>query len=318
MTDGRRIVLGSRASDLARIQTEEVAERLRRAWPDLEVVTEWITTTGDRVLDAPLPEIGGKGVFTLELEAALRDGDIDAAVHSLKDLPTDLGGEFEVVAVPEREDARDVLLGPDGPLRLEELEEDAVVGTSSLRRGAQLRARRPDCRVRGLRGNVDTRVEKMRDGEYDAVVLAVAGLKRLGLLAGGTLGEGEGPFLEPPGWLPAPGQGALGVEGRAGDEETRGLMARLERPELRAAVDAERSLLAALQGGCLVPIGAWARVEEGRLRMDAAILSPDGERELRASGAGEPEAPAALGRRLAGELVDAGAREILDELEGDG
>lgn len=311
MSDGlprRRVVLGSRKSDLARRQTHRVADGLRDAWPGLEVGIEWITTTGDRVLDKPLPEIGGKGVFTAELEAALRNGEIDAAVHSLKDLPTDLGGEFTVLGVPEREDPRDVLLGPGGSLRLEDLEEGAVVGTSSLRRAAQLRARRPDCRVEDLRGNVGTRVEKMEAGDYDAVILAVAGLRRLDLL------PGDAVLLEPPEWLPAPAQGALGVEGRAGDGETRELVSRLEDEEVRICVTAERQFLATLQGGCLVPVGAHARLDGGRLRLDTVVLSPDGETELRASGETDPATARELGRRLAEDLKGRGAEEILAEV----
>ena len=304
-----RLVLGSRASDLARTQARRVADLLDEAWPGLDVEIEWITTTGDRVLDKPLPEIGGKGLFTAELEAALRTGEIDAAVHSLKDLPTDLGGEFAVLGVPEREDPRDVLLGPEGTLQPAGLAEGAVVGTSSLRRKAQLLARRPDCRVRDVRGNVETRVEKMRSGEYDAVLLAAAGLRRLDLLAPGTT------FLEPPDWLPAPGQGALGVEGRAGDEATRRILARLEASDVRAEVEAERSLLATLEGGCLVPVGALGRTREGEVRLDAVVLPEDGSRELRTSGSAPAGDAEALGRRLAEELLEAGADSILAGLE---
>lgn len=304
-----RLVLGSRASDLARTQARRVAALLEEAWPGLTVEIEWITTTGDRVLDKPLPEIGGKGLFTAELEAALRQEEIDAAVHSLKDLPTDLGGEFAVLGVPEREDPRDVLLGPGGGLQPGDLPEGAVVGTSSLRRKAQLLARRPDCRVRDVRGNVETRVEKMHDGAYDAVLLAAAGLRRLELLGAGTA------FLEPPGWLPAPGQGALGVEGRADDAATRRLLSRLEADDVRAEVEAERALLATLEGGCLVPVGALGRVDGSDLRLDAVVLPEDGSRELRASGSSPPGEAAALGRRLADELLEAGADRILAELE---
>lgn len=305
-----RVVLGSRGSELARIQARRVADGLRERWPGLEVEVEWITTTGDRVLDEPLPEIGGKGVFTAELEAALRQGEIDAAVHSLKDLPTDLGEEFAVLGVPAREDPRDVLLGPDGPLAVDELEETAAVGTSSLRRRAQLLARRPDCAVRDVRGNVGTRVARMEDGDYDAVILAAAGLRRLGMDR--TLG---GPWLEPPEWLPAPGQGALGVEGRSGDEATARLVAGLEDADVRSAVQAERALLARLEGGCLVPVGALGRVADGEVALEAVVLPPDGSREVRASGRAPAEEAAALGRRVAEELIADGADRILADLE---
>lgn len=308
-----RVVLGSRGSELARIQAGRVTDGLRERWPGLEVTTEWITTTGDRVLDRPLPEIGGKGVFTAELEAALLGGEIDAAVHSLKDLPTDLGEGFEILGVAEREDPRDVLLGPEGPMRLEDLDEGAVVGTSSLRRRAQLLARRPDVRVRVLRGNVGTRISKMEGGDYDAVILAAAGLRRLEVE-----GALEGPFLEPPAWLPAPGQGALGVEGRAGDEATARLIAGLEDPDVRTAVTAERSLLARLEGGCLVPVGALGRVEDGEVTLAAVVLPTDGSREVRAEGRAPAGDAAPLGRRVAEELIADGADRILAELEEDG
>lgn len=306
-----RVVLGARTSRLARTQADLVAEGLRAAWPGLDVEVVGIDTTGDRMLDEPLTEIGGKGVFTLELEAALREGEIDAAVHSLKDLPTDLGEEFEVLGVPGREEARDVLLGPDGPMALEELEEGAVVGTSSLRRAAQLRAQRPDCRVEDLRGNVGTRVEKMRDGACDAAVLAAAGLLRLGKL------DDDARLLGPPEWLPAPGQGALGVEGRTGDEAVAELVGRLEDEGTRAAVRSERVFLATLQGGCLVPVGAWARVTEGRLRLETVVLSTDGGEELRATGEASLASAASLGRRLAERLKAEGADRILEAVRGE-
>ena len=308
--DGRpardRLVLGTRTSDLALHQTRRIAERLGDAWPDLTVETAGVTTEGDRVLDRPLPELGGKGLFTAELEEALRAGEVDAAVHSLKDLPTDMDPAFAVIGVPERADPRDVLLGPDGPLAPEELAGGAVVGTSSLRRRAQLLRLRPDCEVRDVRGNVGTRVEKMRRGDYDAVLLAAAGLLRLELIE-----PGDGPFLEPPGWLPAPGQGAIGVEGRADDDATRSMIAAIEAEPVRAEATAERALLATLEAGCSVPVGGLARAEEGNVRLDAVVLSEDGERELRASG----EAPFALadelGRRLGRQLLERGAAELL-------
>lgn len=304
-----RLVLGSRTSELARRQTERVASALREAWPGLEVRTAGVTTRGDRVLDRPLPELGGKGLFTAELEETLRSGEVDAAVHSLKDLPTDMDPDFAVLGVPERGDPRDVLLGPEGPLAPEELAEGAVVGTSSLRRRGQLLRLRPDCTVRDVRGNVGTRVEKMRRGEYDAVLLAAAGLVRLGLLERGDAGR-----LEPPGWLPAPGQGTIGVEGRAGDEATSEIFRAIESREDRATAEAERSLLATLEAGCSVPVGALARsIGGGQLCLDAVVLDPDGERELRASGEAPLDQGAELGRRLGTELLGAGAADLLTE-----
>lgn len=308
-----RVVIGSRRSELARIQARRVADALRGAWPDLEVEVVGLVTEGDRVLDRPLVEIGGKGLFTAELEAALLDGRVDMAVHSLKDLPTEMGAEFAVLGIPERADTRDVLLGPDGPLRPEGLASGNVVGTSSLRRRAQLMALRPDCRVRPIRGNVGTRVGKMRDGEYDAVLLAAAGLRRLGLLAD----DAGGPFLEAPGWLPAPGQGALGIEGRKGDEEVRALVAAIESPEVRAAAVAERGVLEILQGGCSVPVGALARVDpDAGLRLEAAVLSPDGTTAVRTSASGPVDRARQIGHEVGRELLARGAEEILAEVAG--
>ncbi|HKK26619.1 MAG TPA: hydroxymethylbilane synthase [Gemmatimonadota bacterium] len=304
--------IGARKSELARRQARTVAGALERAHAGLEVECVWMTTEGDRVLDRPLPEIGGKGLFTARLEQALASGAIDVAVHSLKDLPTRLGEAFEVTCVPEREDPRDILLGPDGPITLEDLPEGSTVGTSSVRRRAQLLARRPDCSTVSVRGNVGTRIRKMREGQADALLLAAAGLLRLGLVE-----PGEAVFLEPPGWLPAPAQGALGVEGRRGDGRTAELLSPLEDGAVRAAVDAERSLLATLEGGCLVPIGALARPDgNGGLHLDAVVLAEDGSREVRASGRADVSAAHVLGRTVGGELLDRGAGRLLADLEG--
>lgn len=310
----RRIVLGTRTSELATVQTARVAAALREAWPGLDVETAGVETEGDRVLDRPLPELGGKGLFTAELEEALRRGRVHAAVHSLKDLPTDMDPAFTVAGVPERADPRDVLLGPEAPLGPEALPAGAVVGTSSLRRRAQLLRVRPDCEVRDVRGNVGTRVEKMRSGDYDAVVLAAAGLLRLGLLE-----EGAGPFLEPPGWLPAPGQGTIGVETRADDDDTGELLAAIESAEVRAEASAERALLATLEAGCSVPVGGLARTRGGgRLTLEAVVLSEDGREELRASGESTLEDAAELGRSLGRELLDRGAAGLLGGIRAEG
>lgn len=310
-----RVAIGSRRSRLARIQADRVIEALRDRWPDLEVEWVGVVTRGDRVLDRPIASIGGKGLFTAELETALRDGTVDVAVHSLKDLPTDMGAGFAVLGYPEREDPRDVLLGPRGPLSLDDLPENARVGTSSLRRQAQLLARRPDVSVRSIRGNVETRVEKMEAGDFDAIVLAAAGVLRLGLL---SRREIERAALESPAWLPAPGQGALGLEGRSDDAAMRALVAAIEDPDVRDAVTAERSLLAELEGGCLVPIGARARVVDGgELQLDAVVASPDGAEVVRAAGRDERDEAVALGRAVARELVSRGADEILARLERD-
>lgn len=299
--------IGARKSKLARVQAELVGDALRRAHPGLDVEFVWLLTEGDRVLDRPLPEIGGKGLFTARLETALAEGEIDAAVHSLKDLPTRLGPGFVIGCVPGREDPRDVLLGPDGPTELEALREGATVGTSSPRRMAQLRALRPDCDTRAIRGNVGTRIRKMREGRVDALLLAAAGLLRLGLLE-----DGEGGRLDPPAWLPAPAQGALAVEVRGDDEAALDLLAPIEDPAARSAVQAERSLLATLEGGCQVPVGALARRRQGgQLRLDAVVLAEDGSRVLRASGAGSAAEAAALGASVGRELLERGAADLL-------
>ncbi len=302
------LVLGSRTSRLARIQARRVAGRLRRAWPGLEVEVRGMTTRGDRVLDLSLPEIGGKGVFTAELEAALAEGEVDLAVHSLKDLPTDLPEGLALVCVPEREDPRDVLVWPGGDGGVAELPEGSLVGTSSLRRKAQLLARRPDCRVEPIRGNVDTRVEKCARGSYDAVILAAAGLLRLGME------DVVSRWLPAEEWLPAAGQGALALEGRAGDGGVEALLEGIRRPDLEAEVEAERSLLAALDVGCRIPLGARARVRDGEVSLQAGVFSPDGSEAIRVAESAPPDRARELGRRVAEGLRDEGAERILAPL----
>lgn len=314
-----RLRIGSRKSRLARHQAARVAERLRDRWPGLEAAVVPMTTEGDRVLDLPLPEIGGKGLFTAELEAALLEGRVDLAVHSLKDLPTDFPRGLGLIAVPGRADPRDVLVWPGGDGGVEDLPDGAVVGTSSLRRRAQLLSRRPDLRVRDVRGNVETRVRKCREGEYDALVLAAAGLLRLEMEAEITA------WLEPPGWLPAPGQGALAAEGRTDDEEVRLAVEAVTDDRAEITTLAERSLLAELEGGCRTPLGASCAADGGTLVLHAAVLSPDGGDAVRGSETaqvprGEPgearEEARRLGRRLGRSLLRDGADRIIAGLEG--
>jgi hydroxymethylbilane synthase len=267
---------------------------------------EIVKTTGDKITDAPLAKIGGKGLFTKEIEEALLDGRADLAVHSLKDLPTEVPEGLTLAAVPAREDPRDALVGK----RMAELAAGAKVGTSSLRRAAQLRRLRPDLVVESVRGNLDTRLRKLDDGRYDAILLAAAGLKRLGW--GGRISE----ILEPGAMCPAVGQGALAVETRtsgAGFDACRAL----DHPATHAAVAAERAVLMALGGGCQTPIGAHATVHNGTMRMLAMVASPDGAELVR----GEIEGPAAdgesLGRDLAESLLERGARRILEVVYGE-
>jgi len=301
--------IGTRASALARAQSEWVAERLRQAWTGLEVTLEPIVTAGDRTQASGerLPAIGGKGLFTAELERALREGEIDLAVHSLKDLPTEDAPGVVVGAVCAREDPGDCLVARDG-LTLARLPPGARVGTSSLRRAAQLRAARRDLDVVSIRGNVDTRVRKVREGEVDAAVLAAAGVRRLGL-------EHEVAEWLPPGvMLPAPGQGALAVQCREGDETVAPLLAGLEDAAARAETTAERAFLRALGGGCTAPVGARAElVAPGTVRLDALVASPDGSEVVRVHGDGEP---AEVGERLAREALAAGAERVLAAIRG--
>lgn len=303
------VTLGTRGSALARAQTDWVVVNLREIHSDVECATLVVSTSGDRTQDAglPLPEIGGKGLFTQELERALLAGTIDAAVHSLKDLPTDDTPGIVVAAICAREDASDCLVARDGHA-LAELPAGSVVGTSSLRRAAQLRALRHDLDVRSIRGNVDTRVRKVRDGEYDAAVLAAAGVRRLGLE------DAVSEWLPDEVLLPAPGQGALGVQCRAGDEVVLALLSALDDPVARAETTAERAFLRALGGGCAAPVAARATaLEGGEVRMDGLVASLDGATVVRVHGEGEPEY---LGERLARDALHAGADEILSRIRG--
>jgi hydroxymethylbilane synthase len=291
------LVIGSRGSQLALWQARWVEARLGEL--GLESRIEIIKTTGDKVLSVPLSSVGGKGLFTKEIEDALLAGEIDLAVHSLKDLPTEIPAGLQITAIPEREDPRDAMVGS----RLSELREGAKVGTSSLRRSAQLRRLRPDLQVESVRGNVDTRLRKLDEGRYESIVLAAAGLSRLGW----SIRIAE--LLEPEVMCPAVGQGALAIETRIGETKCQAL----DHANTRAAVIAERAVLSALGGGCLTPIGAHARVEGEQLRLMAIVLSVDGAQSVR----GKAEAPASkaenVGRELAETLLIQGAAKLLDQ-----
>jgi hydroxymethylbilane synthase len=297
-----QLTFATRPSALARWQTARVMQLLRGAHPGLACREYVIATTGDRAQDRPLPEIGGKGLFTRELEEALLSGRVHAAVHSLKDLPVEDPPLIVVAAVPERESAHDVLVSAVAGT-LADLPEGARVGTSSLRRAAQLLARRPDLTILPLRGNVDTRVRKALDGEYDAIVLAEAGLTRLGLRAHIR----EVFALEV--MLPAPGQGALAVQCRAEDTETLALLSAIHDPITLAEVQAERAFLAGLGGGCTLPVGAFAEKENGTLILTGAVISPDGKQSIRLSAVDNE--PQRLGERLADLVLERGAAEML-------
>ncbi|HYY98459.1 MAG TPA: hydroxymethylbilane synthase [Pyrinomonadaceae bacterium] len=309
----REIVIGSRGSKLALWQSGWVKARLEEMGARVRI--EVFKTSGDVMRDVPLATIGGQGAFTKELEVALLDGRVDVAVHSLKDLPTVNPDGLSITATPEREDARDALVlraeADAGGASIESLPAGAVVGTSSLRRIAQLKHLRPDARVKDLRGNVDTRLRKLDEGEYDAVILASAGLRRLGL------GRRISAPIETDVMLPAVSQGALGVQTRADDPETNAFVSRLDDPSTRAAVLAERALLRNLGGGCQVPIAAHARVGGGRLRLDGLVASLDGSRVIRDSTEADAREPASAGDDLAARLLERGAGELLSEMPSD-
>jgi hydroxymethylbilane synthase len=292
------MIIGSRGSQLALRQARWVAAQL----PGAEV--EVIKTTGDQITASPSSAGGAKALFTKEIEEALLGGRIDLAVHSLKDMPVQMNPGLTIAAVPEREEVRDALVGS----KLSSLPEGALVGTSSLRRAAQLRYLRPDLRVENLRGNVDTRLRKLEEGCYAAIVLAAAGLRRLSLEA--RIAE----LLDPELMCPAVGQGALAIETRAGDERMRKILAPLDDPRARAEVTAERAMLAELGGGCQVPIGGLARVRDDELRLIAVVASPDGQQLIRVSVEGPASDPAAVGRRAAHELLVRGANKILEQV----
>ena len=307
----KEIIIGSRGSKLALWQSEWVKARLEAFGRRVAVRIEVFKTTGDVRLDVPLSIIGGQGAFTKELEVALLDRRVDVAVHSLKDLPTVTPRGLAITATPEREDPRDALvLRADADARgasLKTLARGAVVGTSSLRRIAQLKHLRPDVRIKDLRGNVDTRLRKLDEGEYDALILASAGLRRLGF--GGRISAA----IEADEMLPAVSQGALGIETRADDEETNALVSRLDDRRTRSAVLAERALLRSLGGGCQVPIAAHATVDGGRLSLDGLVSTLDGREVLRDRLEGDAAEAAGIGEALAGRLLERGAGSLLAE-----
>ena len=299
--------IGSRGSILARWQAEFVRKQLFQiTGAEAEIVI--IKTSGDKMQQSPLAQIGGKGIFIKELEEALLDESVDLAVHSVKDIPTDTPSRLHFPAVCRRDDVRDCVVSHRGT-PLANLRQGARVGTSSLRRQAQLRHYRPDLDLRDLRGNVDTRLRKVESGEYDAIVLSKAGLDRLGWAQ--KITEALSTDIS----LPAVGQGAIAIESRLRDQETTDILAKLDDPETRTAIIAERALLSALQGGCQVPLGAWARMERGELVMEAVVCSVDGTQYVREKASAPPEKPAELGQQLARVLAEGGARTILEEVQ---
>lgn len=302
------LTVGTRGSALALNQTNRIVERMKHAHPGLQVRLEIIKTKGDRILDVPLAKIGDKGLFVKELEQALLAGEIDFVVHSMKDVPTEMPPGLCIAAVPGREDPADALVS-NGP-GLDDLPMGARIGSSSLRRRAQLHNRRADLEICDLRGNLDTRLRKLDEGEYDAIILACAGLHRMGWADRIT----EKLPLEV--CLPAVGQGALAVQARWDDSATLALLGILDDLDTHAAVRAERAMMRALEGGCQVPIGALARIEAGMLVIEGVVASLDGADLVRGRLIGSPDRPEELGEELAQALLSGGADRILAGLRG--
>ncbi|MBD9433052.1 MULTISPECIES: hydroxymethylbilane synthase [Achromobacter] len=303
----QRLVIATRASRLALWQAEHVRDRLRTLYPACAVELLTLTTRGDQILDRTLSKVGGKGLFVKELENALLDGRADLAVHSLKDVPVDLQAPFELCAVLDRADPRDAFVSNTHG-SLADLPTGAVVGTSSLRRESQIRARYPELVVKPLRGNLDTRLGKLDKGEYDAIVLAAAGLERLGL------GSRIRSLLEPEDSLPAAGQGALGIEIRDDRDDMRAWLAPLVSADTTSCVVAERAVSRKLGGSCQVPLAAYAEIAGGTLSLRALVASPDGVRMVHTARSGPVAEAQAIGEAAAQALLDAGAQDILREL----
>ena len=307
MTMGRHLIIGTRQSKLALWQANHIADELRRHYPDCTVELVKIVTSGDKILDVPLAKIGGKGLFTKEIEQAMLNKDIDLAVHSLKDMPTELPDGLTLAAIPKRVHAGDAFVSGRYP-SLAALPAGAVVGTSSLRRRAQLLRARPDLNIVDLRGNLDTRLAKLDRGEMDAIVLAVAGLVRLGW------GDRITEILAPTACLPAVGQGALAIEARSDDAEVLAMLSVLNDEQTQVAVTAERAFLAVLGGGCQVPVGVHAVMDGDTVTLEAAIASLDGQQMVRGKETSAAQGAEALGRDLASSMLLAGGDLILREI----
>ncbi len=304
-----KIRIATRKSPLALWQAEYVKARLQQCHPGLEVELVKMVTQGDKILDAPLAKVGGKGLFVKELELGMLAGEVDIAVHSMKDVPVEFPEGLHLPVICEREDPRDAFVSNNYD-SFDDLPQGARVGTSSLRRQCQLKARRPDLEIISLRGNVNTRLKKLDEGQYDAIILAAAGLKRLGFE------QRIRATLDVNVSLPAIGQGAVGIECRRDDERVNTLIAPLNHPETAVRVRAERAMNARLEGGCQVPIGGYAELDHGVMLLRGLVGRPDGGEVVRGNIAGRPEDAEELGRALADDLLARGAREILQEVYG--
>ena len=301
----RKIKIGTRSSRLALWQAQFVAAELKKFFPALEVELVKVHTTGDKILDAPLAKIGGKGLFTKELEVQMAAGAIDLAVHSLKDVPTELPEGFKIAAITKRAQPFDAFVS-NKFFSFDALEKNSVVGTSSLRRAAQILSLRPDLKIKNLRGNVETRLKKLDAGEFDAIILAAAGLERLGHA------ERIGELLTE--IIPAAGQGALAIETRADDEKILSLVKILNDDETFAAAQVEREFLKEVGGSCQIPVGVFAKIDGGQMNVRALIASIDGKNFVKASEVVPLEKIFGLGKKIAAQLLDGGGRKLLERI----
>ncbi|PPD48525.1 MAG: hydroxymethylbilane synthase [Methylotenera sp.] len=306
-TSPKKLVIASRESALAMWQARHIQSRLQSLYPDTEVTILGMTTTGDQILDTPLAKVGGKGLFVKELETALADGRADLAVHSMKDVPMNLPEGFILAATGEREDPRDAFVSNDYA-SLEDLPANSIVGTSSLRRQSQLQARFPHLKIESLRGNLQTRLRKLDEGQYAAIILAAAGLIRL------ELGDRIRQFIAPEHSIPAVGQGALGIEISADRPDLIAILAPLNHPDTQVCVEAERGMSRTLAGSCTVPLGAYAVCEADNIRMTGFVASVDGKQMLVETAVGSRVNAEALGKMLANQLISKGADKILATL----
>ncbi len=303
---GARLYLGTRKSKLALTQSMWVRAEIEKRFSDIEIELVTITTKGDKILNVPLSKVGGKGLFVKEIEQAIIEKRVDFAVHSLKDVPTELPPQLEVSIFPKREEPVDAFISKDGKA-FSDLPSGAVIGTSSLRRMAQLRAMRPDITIKSIRGNLDTRLKKLEQDDLDAIVLAAAGLNRMNLTQRITHKFSADEII------PAIGQGALGIEFRKDDEKTRQILMTIHHKETEITVRAERAFLARLEGGCQVPIGAYAQIKGDKLILKGIIGSEDGRKIIRMEKEGGRNCPEELGIDLAEDMLNAGGRSILNE-----
>ncbi len=301
----RKIIVGTRKSNLAITQTEWVIEQLKKAGVKNEFEVKKISTKGDKIIDVMLSKVGGKGLFVKEIEQAMYDKEIDFAVHSMKDMPAELPEGLVISSIPVREDHRDAFISKDN-IPLKDLPAGSIVGTSSLRRSSQILAKRPDLEIKWIRGNVETRLRKMREEDYDAIILAVSGLKRVGLSE-----ELITEYLDPEVVIPAVGQGALAIECREDDDELHDILARINDVHTEKTITAERAFLNRIEGGCQIPIGGYAYLESDDIILSAMVGSPDGQTILQEVVRGND--PVQVGEQAAQKLLDQGAKDIVDQ-----